>query len=125
MGDVEDIFNNYVLDRSVSQKMRKRLERHTLHLYVDGELDMKTASQLKNMIDIDIDRKGIRTVILHMDNLHFIDSSGLGVILGRYKKLLPLGGQIRLTNVPPHLYRIMELSGLPKIIEFTQEETAL
>lgn len=105
--------------------MKKRLERQTLHLYVDGELDMRTASQLKNIIDIDIDKKGIRTVILHMDNLHFIDSSGLGVILGRYKKLLPLGGQIILTNVPPNLYRIMELSGLPKIIKFTQEETAL
>ena len=103
--------------------MKKRIERQTLHLYVDGELDMTTAGQLKNIIDIDIDRKGIRTVVLHMDNLQFIDSSGLGVILGRYKKLLPLGGQIKIANVPPRLYRIMELSGLPKIIQF--EETAL
>ena len=103
--------------------MKKRIERQTLHLYIDGELDMKTAGPLKNIIDIDIDRKGIRTVILHMENLQFIDSSGLGVILGRYKKLLPLGGQIKIANVPPRLYRIMELSGLPKIIQF--EETAL
>lgn len=105
--------------------MKKRIERQTLHLYVDGELDMKTASQLKNIIDLDIDRKRIRTVILHMDDLQFIDSSGLGVILGRYKKLLPLGGRIKIANVPPRLYRIMELSGLPKIIEFSQEEAAL
>lgn len=103
--------------------MKKSIEKQTLHLYVDGELDMKNASQLKNIIDMDIDRKGIRTVVLHMDDLQFIDSSGLGVILGRYKRLIPLGGKIKIMNVPSHLYRIMELSGLPKIIEFSQEKS--
>ena len=104
--------------------MKKKIEKQTLHLFVDGELDMKNASQLKTIIDMDIDKKGIRTVVLHMDDLQFIDSSGLGVILGRYKRLIPLGGKIKIMNVPSHLYRIMELSGLPKIIEFSQEKAA-
>jgi len=103
--------------------MRKKIERQTLHLYIDGELDMKNANDLKHLIDTEIDRKAIKTVILHMQDLRFIDSSGLGVILGRYKKLLPLGGKLQITNVPPHLYKIMELSGLPKIIEFLPDET--
>lgn len=98
--------------------MRKKIERQTLHLYIEGELDMKNANDLKNQIDTEIDKKGIRIVILHMEDLKFIDSSGLGVILGRYKKLLPLSGKLKIANVPPHLYKIMELSGLPKIIEF-------
>lgn len=105
--------------------MRKIIERHTLHIYLEGELDMNNAHHLKNTIDAEIDKKGITTVILHMENLRFIDSSGLGVILGRYKKLLPLGGQLKLANVPPHLYKIMELSGLPKIIEFLEDKKAL
>jgi stage II sporulation protein AA (anti-sigma F factor antagonist) len=105
--------------------MRKRVERQTLHLYIDGELDMKNAGDLKQLIDSEIDKKGIKTVVLHMQDLKFIDSSGLGVILGRYKKLLPLGGKIKITNVPPHLYKIMELSGLPKIIEFLPDESLL
>ncbi|MGI6449579.1 MAG: STAS domain-containing protein [Desulfitobacteriia bacterium] len=104
--------------------MKKRIERQTLHLSVEGELDMNNADELKRLIDSEIDKKGIRTVVLHMDDLTFIDSSGLGVILGRYKKLLPLGGKILIANVPPHLYNIMELSGLPKIIDFIPEEKA-
>lgn len=105
--------------------MRKKVERQTLHLYVEGELDMKNANDLKQLIDMEIEKKGIRTVILHMEDLRFIDSSGLGVILGRYKKLLPLGGKVKIANVPPHLYKIMELSGLPKIIEFLPDEKVL
>lgn len=105
--------------------MKKVIERQSLHLYIEGELDMKNANELKNLIDTEIDKKGIRTIILHMDNLRFIDSSGLGVILGRYKKLLPLGGKLKIANVPPHLYKIMELSGLPKIIEFLTDDKSL
>lgn len=105
--------------------MKKVIDRKTLHLFIEGELDMKNADDLKHVIDMEIDKKGIRTIILHMQDLKFIDSSGLGVILGRYKKLLPLGGKIKITNVPPHLYRIMELSGLPKIIEFFNDEPAI
>ncbi|AFV01513.1 Anti-sigma F factor antagonist (spoIIAA-2) [Dehalobacter sp. UNSWDHB] len=105
--------------------MNKRIERQTLHLYLEGELDMKNASELKSVIDLDIEKKGVRTVILHLDDLHFIDSSGLGVILGRYKKLLPLEGKLKIANAPPHIYRIMELSGLPKIIEFLPKEPAV
>lgn len=103
--------------------MRKKIISQTLHLYLEGELDMNNANELKNIIDSDIEKRGARTVILHMDDLRFIDSSGLGVILGRYKKLLPLGGKIKIANVPPRLYQIMELSGLPKIIEFLADDT--
>lgn len=105
--------------------MRKKIVRQTLQIYLEGELDMRNAHELKNLIDLDIEKKGIRTIILDLENLDFIDSSGLGVILGRYKKLLPLGGKIKIANVPPHIYRIMELSGLPKIIEFLPDKTAM
>jgi len=104
--------------------LKKKTERQTLHVYLDGELDMKNANELKETLDMEIDKKGIKTIVLHMDDLSFIDSSGLGVLLGRYKKLLPLGGKLKISNVPPHLYKIMELSGLPKIIEFIPDETA-
>ena len=104
--------------------MRKTIERQTLHVYLEGELDLHNADELKEAIDIEIDKKGIKNIVLHMEKLTFIDSSGLGVLLGRYKKLLPLGGKLKIANVPPNIYKIMELSGLPKIIEFLPKETA-
>ncbi|MHB1652234.1 MAG: anti-sigma F factor antagonist [Desulfitobacteriaceae bacterium] len=102
--------------------MEKKIERQTLLLRLDGDLDMKTAETLRTAIDSEIERRGIRTVILNMGQVQFIDSSGLGVILGRYKKLLPLGGKIKITNVPPHIFKIMELSGLPRVINFYPNE---
>lgn len=102
--------------------LEKKIERLTLILRLDGELDMSTANMLRQTIDGEIDKRGIRTVILNLQNVQFVDSSGLGVILGRYKKLLPLGGKLKITNVPPHIYKIMELSGLPKIINFYLDE---
>ncbi|HEY8909774.1 MAG TPA: anti-sigma F factor antagonist [Desulfosporosinus sp.] len=102
--------------------LEKKIERLTLFLRLEGELDMHTASMLRQAIDSEIDKRGIRTVILNLQDVRFVDSSGLGVILGRYKKLLPLGGKLKITNVPPHIYKIMELSGLPKIISFYLDE---
>ncbi len=103
-------------------KLEKKIERLTLLLRLDGELDMQTASTVRQAIDIEIEKRGIRKVILNFQNVRFIDSSGLGVIIGRYKKLLPLGGTLKICNVPPQIYRIMELSGLPKIINFYVDE---
>ena len=102
--------------------LEKKIERLTLILRLDGELDMHTASMVRQAIDIEIEKRGIRTVILNLQDVQFVDSSGLGVILGRYKKLLLLGGKLKITNVPPHIYKIMELSGLPKIISFYVDE---
>jgi stage II sporulation protein AA (anti-sigma F factor antagonist) len=101
----------------------KKIERQTLFLRLNGELDMNTTENLRQAIDNEIERRGIRTVILNLEDVSFIDSSGLGVILGRYKKLLPMGGKIMISNVPPHIYKVMELSGLPKIIRFFSDET--
>ncbi|EHQ88133.1 anti-sigma F factor antagonist [Desulfosporosinus youngiae DSM 17734] len=102
--------------------LEKKIERLTLLIRLDGELDMHTASALRQAIDSEIEKRGIRTVILNLQGVRFVDSSGLGVILGRYKKLLPVGGKLKITNVPPHIYKIMELSGLPKIISFYVDE---
>ena len=96
----------------------KKIERQTLLLTLKGELDLNTSESLRQTIDNEIELRGVRTVILDLEGISFIDSSGLGVILGRYKKLLPMGGKIIITRVPPHIYKIMELSGLPRIIQF-------
>lgn len=104
-------------------QIEKKIERQTLSLSLAGELDMRTSENLRQAIDTEIDRRGIRTVILDLHNVTFVDSSGLGVILGRYKKLMPLGGKIIIKQVPSHIYKIMELSGLPKIIPFENESS--
>ena len=121
MGNLEIITTEINLGGMVL-KLEKKIERLTLLLRLDGELDMHTAAMVRQAIDLEIEKRGIRTVILNLQDVRFVDSSGLGVIIGRYKKLLPLGGKLKITNVPPHIFKIMELSGLPKIISFYLDE---
>ena len=102
--------------------IEKTIERQTLFLHLSGELDLKTANNLKLSIDKEIERRNIKTVILNFQNVQFIDSSGLGVIIGRYKKIIALGGKLKISAVPPHILKIMELSGLPKIINFYADD---
>jgi stage II sporulation protein AA (anti-sigma F factor antagonist) len=101
----------------------KQFDRQTLLLRISGELDMQTSETLRQTIDSEIERRGIRQVMLNLKDVSFIDSSGLGVILGRYKKLTALGGALVITNAQPHVLKIMELSGLAKIIRFYTDET--
>jgi len=93
-------------------KLEKKIERLTLLLRLDGELDMHTASMVRQAIDLEIEKRGIRTVILNLQNVRFVDSSGLGVIIGRYKKLLPLGGKSKKSPMSPHIFiRFMGIVG--------------
>jgi stage II sporulation protein AA (anti-sigma F factor antagonist) len=101
----------------------KKFDRQTLFIRLNGELDMQTAEALRQAIDSEIERRGIRKIILNLKDVAFIDSSGLGVILGRYKKLDALGGSFIITNSQPQVFKIMELSGLSQIIKFYTDET--
>jgi stage II sporulation protein AA (anti-sigma F factor antagonist) len=64
----------------------------------------------------------VRNVILSLKELSFMDSSGLGVILGRYKQITAKGGRMVVCDVSPAVYRLFELSGLFKIVGVQENE---
>ena len=51
------------------------------------------------------------------EDTEFMDSSGIGIIMGRYKKVAPLGGKIYAINVGKQVARILELSGMSRLVE--------
>lgn len=52
-----------------------------------------------------------------MKNVSFVDSTGLGLILGRYKRLSAAGGVLRLKNVPPQVDKVFRASGVYSVVE--------
>ena len=58
----------------------------------------------------------IRHLILDMKQMHFMDSSGIGVILGRYRTLSQRGGMVSVKNMNPQVKRIFILSGMQQVI---------
>lgn len=87
---------------------------------VSGELDMTNADRFRDELQKAINLSTSRNLLLDFSDVKFIDSSGLGVILGRYRELQPFGGEIKILGVSPHVYRVLHLSGLTKIIEVQQ-----
>ncbi|MCK8827079.1 STAS domain-containing protein [Natroniella acetigena] len=89
---------------------------NNLFIELEGEFDLHTAdyfsTEISNQLTTEIDN-----LILDLDGIEFIDSSGLGAILGVYKKINQKGGNIGAINITPQVERIFEVSGLLKIID--------
>lgn len=98
------------------------LKRGVLIVRVEGELDMHVADKFRQVIDNALETSGVKHILFNLEAVNFIDSSGLGVILGRYKKVNAAGGKVLATNIQPQVIQIFELSGLLKIIKFYNSE---
>ncbi|CCO08960.1 anti-sigma F factor antagonist [Desulforamulus hydrothermalis] len=97
-------------------------QQETLLVRLGGDLDLGVADQLRKTLDNQLDEKKIKNLILNLNRVTFIDSSGLGVILGRYKRLANQGGKVILVGAQPQVKRILELSGLLQIMEDYPDE---
>lgn len=106
--------------------MELQHHRDTLIVRLSGELDHHAADDVRLRLDAEIARGKCRHMVLSLESLQFMDSSGLGVILGRYKLIKQKGGQMAVCHVNAPVYRLFEMSGLFKIMPiFGNEEDAL
>ncbi len=82
-----------------------------------GELDHHSAEEVRNKIDDAIERDKINKVILDFSGVTFMDSSGIGVVIGRFKRLSMKNGNLAVVNVNKNINKVFELSGLYKIVK--------
>lgn len=91
-----------------------------------GELDHHSSEEVRNKIDYRLDNDDITKLILNFSGVTFMDSSGIGVVIGRYKKLAMKNGSLSVVSVSNRVQKIFELSGMYKIIkEFDTIEEAI
>jgi stage II sporulation protein AA (anti-sigma F factor antagonist) len=90
---------------------------HCLIIKLTSELDHHSALKIREKSDRLIDKGNIKNIIFDFKDANFMDSSGIGVIMGRYKKVIFTGGKVAVTNVNDTVDRIFRMSGLYKIIE--------
>ncbi|MGE5560072.1 MAG: anti-sigma factor antagonist [Chloroflexota bacterium] len=90
--------------------------RNQLLVRLAGELDEHTATQFREAVEARLDEDGDRDLLLDLAAVTFIDSSGLGAILGRYKRISQAERKMAFAAASPQVRRILELSGLLKII---------
>ncbi|MEA1962430.1 MAG: anti-sigma F factor antagonist [Bacillota bacterium] len=95
---------------------------NTLVVRIRGELDMLVVDNLRSAIDKKLDAQSIKNLILNLEKVTFIDSSGLGVIIGRYKKISALGGRMYIVGANPSIQKILTFSGINKLIAMHNTE---
>ena len=96
--------------------MRYQVEENCLTIYLPREVDHHNADEIRKEADAVISRNHIRYVIFDFDRTDFMDSSGIGVVIGRLKKVQNRDGKVCITNVNKRVDKVFTLSGLYKII---------
>ncbi len=89
----------------------------TLVVKLAGEIDQSCAGIVRDKLDRELRLAQIKNLILDFADVAFMDSSGIGMILGRYKQINARGGKMMMIRIQPQVDRVLELSGLKKIIE--------
>ena len=82
---------------------------------LSGEIDQYGAAYLRSKIDVEAELSGVKNLVLDLSRVSFMDSAGLGLIIGRKKNMEAVGGSIALAGAKGKLKKILELSGVMRL----------
>ena len=102
--------------------MKYQVQENCLTVFLPGELDHHNAEEIRRESDQLIDKNHIRYVIFDFENTTFCDSSGIGVIMGRYKKIYMLGGEVCAVHTNERMKKILTMSGVTRIMHIYEED---
>ena len=88
----------------------------TLTAYLKGEIDHHNAGALRSCIDEAIGRAFPEMLCLDFAKVSFMDSSGIGLIMGRYRRKQEIGGKVTVQNAGKTLLKMMQLAGLERLV---------
>lgn len=87
-----------------------------LTLKISEEIDHHSSEKIRTRADFEIQKYIPKKLIIDFENVNFMDSAGIGMILGRYKMMTMFGGEMFITNVKPSVKKVLEMAGITKII---------
>ena len=96
----------------------------TLIAAVTGELDQHCAASLREQTDLRISHTNIKRLIFDLSSLEFMDSSGIGLVMGRYKICESMGASLEIHGLSRHAYKVMCLAGLQNLAVLKKKKEA-
>ena len=87
-----------------------------LYVKLSGDIDHHSAKGVRDSIDDLIKRNNPAELEMDLSAVDFMDSSGLGLVLGRYKKQADMGGKMKIVNPTRRVMQILQLAGVEKIV---------
>lgn len=91
-------------------------------VYLTGEIDHHSAKPIREEIDAAIEFNMPSLLILDFGGVTFMDSSGIGLVMGRFRNLQKNGASLNITSLPPNIYKVMKLSGIEKLAKIEKGE---
>ena len=107
------------------EKMPVVIKRKNEYLYafLKGEIDHHTAPEIREAIDDALSSsESAKTLVLDFSEVSFMDSSGVGLVMGRYRYASTLGKKVRVDNLDNRNYKIMQMSGIEKIAQISRKD---
>ena len=92
-----------------------------LLMQITEEIDHHTSEKIRTRADFEIQKHIPKKLVMDFEKVSFMDSAGIGMILGRYKMMNMFGGTMNMINVAPSVKKVFEMSGITKIIPITEE----
>lgn len=86
------------------------------------EIDHHTTEKIRRRADYEIERYVPRKVIFDFNKVSFMDSAGIGLLIGRYKNARAIGAKVELKNVNKSIHKILKMSGITRLIPIKEEE---
>lgn len=106
--------------------VKLKLAGRTLVVRMKGELDHHVAEGMRKQLDVKLAGDRIKHILFNFQDVIFMDSSGLGMVLGRYRNVTEKGGRAVACSLHPAVKRVFDLSGLEsRIPVFATEQEAL
>jgi len=93
-----------------------------LKIDINEEIDHHKADFLRRNIDYEIQRRIPKEVILNFSGVSFMDSAGIGMVIGRYRVASMLGAKLEMTNVSDSVKKVFEMTGVLKIVPIIDEK---
>jgi len=87
-----------------------------LSILIDGEIDHHSAGEIRSGVDDYIKGSNTKYIIMDFSKVGFMDSSGIGMVMGRYKNIKLLGGELCIVSANNAVKRILDMSGITSVI---------
>lgn len=92
-----------------------------LKIEITEEIDHHSSEKIRTRADFEIQKYIPKKLIIDFSKVNFMDSAGIGMILGRYKMITMFGGTMDMVNVTPNVKKVLEMAGITKIIPIIEE----
>ena len=86
--------------------------------FIMGDIDHHSAKEIRETKDFSLESSLPEILVLDFKDVTFMDSSGIGLVMGRYKLMQSMDGELRIQNVSSHMKKVMRLAGLDKLATF-------